>query len=125
MLNTNTSKRFVMKFKSKYDNRIDALIREQEIKKRQLLQMLATDFERKANQLAPRDEGDLQNSSETEITKNGFNLAYNVNYAVKVYRAVGIKISTAKNPNAMPYWTDEAWNRNKGVYLTKWKNTFK
>ncbi|MGL5550511.1 MAG: minor capsid protein [Culicoidibacterales bacterium] len=111
-----------MKFSAKYENKISKITSNYDANKKRFLREVSADFERKANQFAPRDEGDLMNSSSTSIKNNGFDLYYNVPYAIKVYRAV--KVKTGVNPNARPYWTDEAWKRNKEVYLKKWKQLF-
>lgn len=113
-----------MKFKAKYDNKITKITTGHTAKKRRLMQKLSADFERKANQLAPRDEGDLMESAQPEFYDNSFELQYYAPYALKVYRGVGIKIKTGVNPNARPYWTDEAWKRNKEAYLKQWKQIF-
>ncbi len=60
------------------------------------------------NNFVPYDTGYLQRSTELTYTRQSFDIEYLANYAPYLYTNATNDYSDKGNPNAKPYWFDEA-----------------
>ncbi len=97
---------------------VEGLTEDYKLSRRGIVNKLYKRVVEDVNNYVPYNEGYLQNTTELTYGRGSFDIEYTAPYAKYLYANENIDYSDKGNPNAKPYWFEEAL----GTYEEDWVN---